>query len=33
MIYSKYKRITKGDKMSGWEILAVAAIVYWLLTK
>ena len=33
VIYSKYKRITKGGKMSGLEILAVAAIAYWLLTK
>ena len=23
----------KGEDMSGWEILIVAAIVYWLATK
>ena len=27
------KRIMKGEKMSGWEIIIVAALVYWLVTK
>ena len=33
--YYKYdlKSQSKGEGMSGWEIIAVVAIVYWLINK
>ena len=33
MVQFKLNESKKGEIMSGWEILAVVAIVYWLANK